>query len=745
MRVKLLILLLLILPIRLCLAGESLTESFYRKTYESLAGKSCDQSVNGIPCKVEPTHSDNKANIQDLSENLFFNRLAGFEKQRLMCGERYWQSLTSGETQTAMIKSMEEVFPQLNSLKSKINKLTTQNTALFGQMPHATNPKELEVLPRYVAQKKEYDDRAIQIEELNKLYEAAISQIPHSDIPDVREFIESHAGPRFFTKNILPITSVEFNKLSQKVVEGIQKSIKNIGEEISAGQLSDSHRESFATDGFLIGQLAKESPNLSGPIAKYQCLAENRKKGKEVVQNTVNVVSFILPLGAGALAKLGRIAFIANVPRVTSATVGISRVMGMGAMLLNTKMAIETFTNQCIPDKTSSLEGSCEQTPKTIMQQSQIGSCIFNASIKIGLTGVGFIAKRMADRNSELAKFVEEMKGRRNLRNQNLPLAGSLTDAERVATSEMILESGRFTAEKKDALLRAHRVGNGFGTYTEKEIEDKRRILEAGGFSLKERETLLWKGLAGENPQRFQMIGLAKPYASTKFGRQISDAQATAIVDYRFAMVGGDEKTAVAALKSSGLSDSEIAFVKSTSGGLNGTYIDPIKLAAEKAAAETAARAARPPPPPPPPPPNAPSVSIANNPYAANPKFNAVEPDDLIYRFGSGHSKSDRSGAPASYLSAYSKEKKVPGATVREQNFNAMNRIIDETVKNMKLAKIAAESKQLNDTNKETIKKNLALLRIKCKGLSDFAIAAGYNGNSFQESLIERVREACWD
>ncbi|MBC7467014.1 MAG: hypothetical protein H7256_13580 [Bdellovibrio sp.] len=475
-------------------------ESFYRKTYEALSGSNCNSTnrTSAFSCPAAPAALNKKA-LEQFSETDFFNGLSKFELDRLQCGQNYWKSLSSSENEKTMIQTYESSFKVLNSLKTKMNKLSQMNAALWSTMTRYTNPKDL-VLPGDIAKKKEYDDRNKQITELKQVYEAAMAQIPNSDLPAVRDFIEDHAGPRAFSSDIKKITSEEFRKLTNDVYGKLDARKNDINDGVKSGQLSSSLREELAGDGYLIGQLSKQSPDLSAPISKYQCLAQSRKRGKAVVDTAVTVASVVVPVGAVAMAKVARAAFLLRAPKAVGAAANIlSRGLGMSAGILSSYTAIDAISNACLKGGTAKISGACEQTPQTIIEQREIGNCIFESTMA-AVGGAGAVLSgRIADRTSALSKFVDEMKvdGRLNRRSQDLTMAATLTDAERIASTEGILGRKLSTVERK-ALIDAHNIGDGFGTYTPAQIAEKRALLKAAGMKNSDVETVLWKGLAGK-------------------------------------------------------------------------------------------------------------------------------------------------------------------------------------------------------------------------------------------------------
>ena len=144
-------------------------------------------------------------------------------------------------------------------------------------------------------------------------------------------------------------------------------------------------------------------------------------------------------------------------------------------------------------------------------------------------TSTGGSSRALSD--TEVDDFVGRMSGRNNLRAQDLDTAGSLSDAQRVRAAQGILERD-ITPDQSDALLRAHNVGSerGFGRYTEQDIEQKREILRSAGYSQRETETLLWKGVAGSN-NPYLDVG-ANRTNLTRFmgGREPSPAQVEAVI-----------------------------------------------------------------------------------------------------------------------------------------------------------------------------------------------------------------------
>lgn len=724
-------------------AEEAFSEAIYRNLYEALSGKNCDQSSekSDPKCKQAGMAKGNRADLQNFSEDQFFGKLANIEMARLKCGQDYWRSLSSSgavqtkeqriQNQQALVTQYNKVLPTLNDLKSRMDQLKLLNTALHAKIVWAQTAKDVAADPGQAAKRKEYFDREAQIQELVPLYELAMSQLPHSDMPKVRKFIEDQAGPTFFRKEVKPMTVGDMGRLADEAMTPITDSIGGLAKQIQANNFSTTQRESLATDGYLLGELSKENPDLAAPISKYQCLAQNRATGKKIVNAAADTALVVATVAAPALGAIGRMAFVAKFPRLAVGIAGASRAVGYANVILNSYSAVSQLADLCFsgPAKVE----SCSQTPKTILAESTALQCVMQAAMHTISLGATYAAKRMNDRTSELYKFLEKMKA--NSRATDYPLAGTLSNTERVAVSEMIL--GRdFSDAQRKALLAAHEIGKGIGQYTPAEIEEKRRLLTAAGFSNYERELLMYKGLAGKMGDSAELAVQARGFAAQTFGRSVSAEQAKELVDFMQTNVA-ERKERLENLKAAGFSAGEIDFISKTGGRLNEKYT---KSADEVAnVATTAATAPKPVVSTPPPPP--PAAPVSTNPMVVDPSRSNVQ-RDLLYSASEGSSSVTQTSARM-YLEQYGKANNIAGANADERRFKTMEAVVNNTVKNIEDAKKALTTVSPGGATYNQLQKNLPEMKKRCQGLTNLARTAGMTGAGFLSGIDAKIKAAC--
>lgn len=135
--------------------------------------------------------------------------------------------------------------------------------------------------------------------------------------------------------------------------------------------------------------------------------------------------------------------------------------------------------------------------------------------------------------------------------------------------------------------------------------------------------------------------------------------------------------------------------------------------------------------------------SMATNRFAENSSYGLISNDDPIYRAGVGISNPTKTEA-SMFLENYATKNSISGSS-QEKKYKAMESIVESTLNDAEQAKAALASRDLSTRNKEVISKSFEKLRAKCQGLSGYAQTAGFNGDSFQSRLQQRVNKICND
>lgn len=379
-----------ILMISISVRAEMISEKIYRNLQEAFSGENCAAMASAKDCPEKNNVTTlNTAKLKELSEEQFFNQLAIYEKDRLQCGLDYWSSLESGQHAEASAQKLMDVIngqlPKLNELRNKINALRLRNTTLEANIPRNIPADQLNNIPHVKAKLDSVNANKKEIEELGKIQELLLAQIPHTDIPDFRDFILDHAGPGLIDKNLHPIQIKDFKKIATQVKKGFLEGQKNLQatKKNDIYNLDAETREKLGTDDYLTGMLSRENPDSSALIKKYTCQAKARKSGREAVTKAANFASVALTGGALAVAKVGRVAFLAKYPRATAGLASQSRAMGIGSSITGGIHTYQAIEDTCLRSATAEVIGSCSQTPETILKQAQIGSCIFDVTMSI--------------------------------------------------------------------------------------------------------------------------------------------------------------------------------------------------------------------------------------------------------------------------------------------------------------------------------------------------------------------------
>lgn len=495
--------------------AELISESIYRNIYEAFSGKDCEGGkANSSNCPPNSPTKINQNKLAAFSESQFFNRLATYEKERLECGRDYWKSIASGTNSSQntdqLLTSINKLIPQLNNLRSKFNQLKLRNTQLQGSINFSIPREQLKALPTQKEKIDEYENNEKEMAEMKKIEELMLAQIPHSDIPTLRDMILDHAGPGFFSKEYELISKEKFTKAAKKIEDEFNKSIQKMASE-KEGQnynLDADTRERLATDDYLIGMMSRETPDLSPLIKKYNCQAEARKSGAKIVSTTANVASFAFSGGALALAKVGRVAYLAQFPKATAGIASSSRALSMGAMMMGGGLAVHSLADTCTSAGGAEISGACTQTPQTILKQTNYNQCIFEASLSIAGMKTPYLVGKIADQNSKLGQFIREMQNSGSLKQMTLAekskflnLSGNLTDQDRITAASALFKSGgKLSKSQSESLIAAHRVASDkkYFEYSPAELKQKLKTLTDGGWTPQEADRILRSGLAGK-------------------------------------------------------------------------------------------------------------------------------------------------------------------------------------------------------------------------------------------------------
>jgi hypothetical protein len=480
-------------------SAETTIEAVSRKAFEAFSGKNCNETQinwNHSMCTKKSALQTSQMDLQKISEASYFNRLAELELDRLSCGQQYWQSLSSADAQNQFISAIDEVAPELNRIQRTINKLVVQTLNI--KIPTNVDPR-VQLPPQMIQDKKRLEDLRQEIQKLKELKELMVSQIPQSEIPEVRDFIEQYSGPGFFNRDPQKVDAKEFKKMTQNVSDFFKKKINEIKKTKTSYQydLSGTQREELGTDSYLTGLLMSERPDAMNEISKQQCLAQHRKMGRQGIETAAGVASLVLPVGGFALAKAARFSLLARFPAVARASSGLSKVVSYGAVFVGVSSSAEQIYATCAAQDSASVVGLCVQSPKTILQHQQMGKCVLKAAIQLasGVVG-GYIAKKINDPSAEFSKYILSIKDKMNLKAksvglENLEKANSLAPQERILATENLIQKSLSDAQKT-ALLKAHNVDIS-------KLNEKTKILvREGGFTPSEADQIIRTGLAGQ-------------------------------------------------------------------------------------------------------------------------------------------------------------------------------------------------------------------------------------------------------
>jgi hypothetical protein len=476
--------------------AEGPIEFLNRKAGQMISRQDCrNQGPTSVANPDCPEKRDQKKiqGLQEISEQVYYNQLAQLEIARLQCAVKKSESLNS--QQPVVKKSLQrvnETLPYLDAISQEIRTLTSENQILRGRIGGFENIyQSVPVSPEKAKKIDEYKRRNEILKKKMIEYERRLAEIPGSEIPEVRSLIEDRLSWRF--GSLKPFSEEDFRKLSETAITRMKNSLKVLENSNSGGnyRLNRDLKIRLAKDPELSAQLMEKNPQSVSDIHRFQCLAEQRDMGGELLM----IGSLALPVGGWGLAKLARMKGVLSVPALAKTASQGSRVLGFSSMALGAEMGLQDLINQCLKDDAGVTNNRCEVTLQSIAKEHSQFDCMSSVVLNSAAGAGGILAAKKGAESKAVADFVA--KSRASRRAQDLEGAAGLNDQQRVDAAQALL--GRnLSPEQRKALIEAHEVGEGFGRYTAQDIEKKREILKAAGFSRAERETLLWKGVAGK-------------------------------------------------------------------------------------------------------------------------------------------------------------------------------------------------------------------------------------------------------
>lgn len=733
-------------------------DGFYRVLTNTFRSNNCNSAQ--VPRSAAPTtpvcndqniSADNRQDLSQLTESSFYPRLVQLETARLQCMKADWESFapnSSGQlNQAFMVTKMNAVIADLQFIKREIGRLAGQMQLLNGRIPNKVRTGEIRN-STYQAMLDEYNQKNEQAQKLLVAYQQRLSEIPNSDNPLVQEFVESQLSN--FSDNATTVTPQSFEALRKRVAEGFQNSINELNSEVrSRNGLSIREKARLANDPDLIAQLGSENPNSTSTIARMQCLASREQGTADAIRTGVTIASFVLPGGAFMMAKLARSAFVFNSARLSQNLMKSAKAFGWSSVALGSVEAANSLHEQCLRSTQAQVSGQCGQTPETLIQQHQLSSCLWEATLNAvpalaRVTSSGVLLRqfsRESRENQALRSFIETNSGRANIRNQNLASAANLNPRERRIAAEGILERP-LTRPQADALQRAHNVGleRGIGGYTAEDIEQKREILRSAGFSQRETETLLWKGIAGgEGPE---MLAMIQRRLDEFFGRRITQAERDAII------AADSDRSLSAAQKLERLTG--VGFSREQAEEiLRGRHHTSGSRSQAPAAASTAARpapAAAPAPTPAPARPAAEPVratASAPNPFLNDTNYRGSVNSEALSRLSAGRSGVTDTEARMA-LNGYASANGISSANKTEQMFRSVNLMSENLVRDIQNAERALkEGRSLSASDRTRLNETIQNLKARCRSVADLAARAGLNGESLQNTLNQNASRHC--
>ncbi len=493
------------------ISSVSSASEIYEKISDLFNLTTCSDSnaVNSkSSCQLKNSSLHNSSDLKSISQNQFYNDLSISEIERLNCSKSKAQSLQKPENLSALKDKIAEFTPLLKKIRRDKMDLIIKKQLLNGKIPKSVPPKPGTI---EYQRKAEYDDRNEEIKSLMALEEMMISQIPFSESAPIRDLIDDAASANGVVSeaNI----SEKLKKLDTLLNHSVSK-IQDTQKIKPNFDLSTDQKIALGTDDFLISQMISKNPENISEIKSLQCSSQKIKNGQMLTSAAGTAASFLIPVG---LASAGRVAFLMRAPMLAQKFTQISRVAGYSSMMIGNAMGAEHVYKTCtkngdakVISKTNadpiSSTNQCDYSSQTLTSDFSLSSCIMNATLLILPNAGAFMAKKIADRNSFLSKYISDIQDLPSLKKMSkedkeifLRSASSMTNAERKAATSILAER-KLSQVEKDALLQAHALGSekGYFQFTPEELRAKLKILQGAGFSADESDLILRSGLAGQ-------------------------------------------------------------------------------------------------------------------------------------------------------------------------------------------------------------------------------------------------------
>lgn len=335
---------------------------------------------------------------------------------------------------------------------------------------------------------------------------------------------------------------------------------------------------------------------------------------------------------------------------------------------------------------------------------------------------------------AELNSFISNMSGRDNLRKQDLDFAGSLNKEDRITAAEGIL--GRSLSPKeKEALIAAHEKGGPFsfnGAYSPEEIEEKRAIMKAAGFSERETETMLWKGITGSG--RAEVQAMAQKRATEFFGKPISSSQADAILRDTEIMLTkkGDRLQNLTEAGFTPKQAQEIMDQKlHSAGSMSSTHPTQVMVSTPRVEPKPVAAAP------------APQVAPLNyNPFVQSASHSGSSTPDSLRRLAVGSGGNPTNVEAKQGLEEFARANNISGS-LQEKYYKSMLKVAEVTFKDAQDVQKALSSTRLSPAERKRLEATYETIKAKCKSLASYAALAGLNGTSLQEQLNSGTSKHC--
>lgn len=478
------------------MAGEGPIEFLNRKASQMISGNDCSETTVGLlsdpACETSKSGkpSDRLAN---LTEDIFYNELATLEMERLECAVSQAKSVASQElVAQKSLDRLNETLPYLDEIRQEIFSLTNENQILRGKIGSFENTNSaLKINPEKQKRIDEYNSRNELLKKKVIEYERRMAEIPGVEIPGVRSLIEGRmSGP--FSKLSL-FSPQDFKKMGQTAISRMQSSIevlKNSKGKAEYYKLDRNLKVRLAKDEELMASLMAKHPNAAADIHRFQCRAEQRDKGGDLL----TIGTLALPVGGFGLAKLARMRAVLATPMIAKTAAQGSKVLGYSATAMGTSIGFQELIDLCLRPSAGFTNNKCEVTLKSMAEEHSQFDCYSNLVLNSAGGAGGIYAAVKGQKAEALSEFVKKIKGK--TQDRDLAGASGLDNSERVDTAQVLVGRNLNESEKK-ALNEAHNIGDGFGSYKRTDIAKKSEILRQGGFSREERKTLLWKGIAG--------------------------------------------------------------------------------------------------------------------------------------------------------------------------------------------------------------------------------------------------------